>query len=75
MSLEIIIPGCGSTLFSQESMDFPAIRAAQALHDAGAKVAIGDLDLALAEQTAVDIGVGQPADLRQDGSVVLPEQQ
>jgi len=31
---------------------------AKALHAAGAKVAIGDLDLALAEQTAADIGVG-----------------
>jgi len=31
VSLEIIIPSCGSTLFSQESLEFPAIRAAQAL--------------------------------------------
>jgi len=31
---------------------------AKALHAAGAKVAIGDLDLALAEQTAADIGGG-----------------
>ena len=31
---------------------------AKALHAAGARVAIGDLDLALAEQTAAEIGVG-----------------
>jgi len=37
VSFELIIPGCGSTLFAQESLDFPAIRAAQALGRDGVK--------------------------------------